>query len=336
VGSNGNIEQLRPAGVSDFLVPADHSPERLDAFVVRSLSGSSRRHVRELIGRGAVRVNSRIRPKGTLVRAGDVVRIDESSHVAPTAVAANPNLPVSVLYEDDDVIVVDKPAGLPAHTLRGDETGTIVNFLVARYPELQNIGRDKREPGLVHRLDTDTSGVLLAARTKTAYDALRRQFSEQTVVKEYVALAMGDVPEDGEIRGPIAHDRRHRRRMRVCASAQEAMARHARTALTRYRVLRRFADATLLSVEIPTGVMHQIRAHLASVGHPIVGDKLYGGKGNMRQLLHAHRISFTQPRSGDRIQVESPWPPDLLAQLEKRRRGEPRRSRTPRTGSPRG
>jgi len=300
--------------MSDLVVPAGSTPERLDVFVARHLEGASRQRVVKLIAEGAVRLNGRRRPKGALVQAGDVVSLahDPSDQVA---LQANPELDIPVLYADDAVVVVDKPAGLPSHALRAAERETVANFLLARFPEMRSIGKTEGEAGLVHRLDTGTSGVLLAARTSGAYAELRRQFSEAEILKEYLALVVGDVATPGEIRTALAHDRRHRGRMRVCPDAAQAKALRARPAVTRYRPLQRTGRLTLLAVEIPTGVMHQIRAHLASIGHPIVGDALYGGSSAPRQMLHATRITFRHPGTGRRLRVDSPLPADVELQM---------------------
>ena len=307
---------------TDYIVPAGSPPQRLDVFLVHASSRGSRDRVRELIAADAVRVNGRRRPKGTLLQPGDVVRVREPDAVGQ--LAANAALQVSVLHEDADTIVVEKPAGMPSHALRADETDTLANFLLARYPELRAVGRDSREPGLVHRLDTNTSGALLVARTDAAYAALREQFTRRAVVKEYVAIVDGDVAEAGEIRTPLAHDRRDPRRMLACRSEDEASARRARPAVTRYRPMERFGSQTLMGIEIPTGVRHQIRVHFAEIGHPIVGDQLYGGSDAARQLLHAQRITFEHPGSGKRLTVESPLPADLVAYLENLRTGSRR------------
>ncbi|MBI1818159.1 MAG: RluA family pseudouridine synthase [Deltaproteobacteria bacterium] len=303
----------------DLLMAADSAAQRLDVFLARTLPGASRQRVRALIAGGGVRVNGRRVHKSAALQPGDAVQIDDWSDPGAATLLSNASLDVPILYEDTEVIALDKPAGLPSHALRADETATLANFLVDRFPELRAlsraVGKDEREPGLVHRLDTDTSGVLLVARTVDAYAALRRQFRAHTVNKEYVALVDGDVAASGEITAPIAHDARNRRRMRVCDNPDQAVAWHARPALTRYRPLRRLGTRTVLAIEIPTGLRHQIRAHLAFVGHPIIGDELYGGRGAARQMLHAERVTFTHPRTRERVTVESPLPADLRATL---------------------
>ncbi len=303
-------------------VPEATTPLRLDVFLTRALPQCSRRTAQRIIATGAVRINGHRARKGATVVGGDVVEVADDQ-LAPQALQPNPQLVVPVLYEDEAVLALDKPAGMPSHALRADETETVANFLLARYPDVAAVGKRPLEPGIVHRLDTETSGILLVARTPSAYDALRLQFTERRVLKEYRAVVHGDLAQPGEIGTAIAHTRGHTR-MRVCRMAKEP----GRPALTRYRPLERYGSYTLLAVEIPTGVMHQIRVHLASIGHPVAGDRLYGDTVSAdtpaRHLLHAYRLGFTHPESGRHIEIMSPVPADLRAFL--RRLGDNRRS----------
>lgn len=303
-----------------LIVPTDAGATRLDRFLTAHVPGCSRRTAQRVIAAGEVRVNGRRAPKAQTVTAGDRVEVPDELYVSPK-LQPNLDLVVPVLYEDAALIAIDKPAGMPSHALRADETETAANFLLARYPDLEGVGKSDKEPGLVHRLDTDTSGVLLVARTAAAHRAVRRQFAAHQVKKEYVAVVHGDVPVAGEVRLPIAHDRHNRRKMRVCAGAGPAPG--ARPAVTRYRPLERFGAHTLLAVEIPTGVMHQIRVHLASLGHPIVGDRLYGGalcdRDPSRQLLHATRLTLVHPQTGRPFTVECTPPLDFEAFVDRSR-----------------
>jgi 23S rRNA pseudouridine1911/1915/1917 synthase len=300
-------------------VPEAATPLRLDVFLTRALPQCSRRIAQRVIAAGAVRINGHRARKGATVVGGDVIEVADDQ-LAPQALQPNPQLVVPVLYEDAAVLAVDKPAGMPSHALRADETETVANFLLARYPDVAAVGTRLLEPGIVHRLDTETSGVLLVARTPSAYDALRLQFTERRVLKEYRAVVHGDIVQPGEIRTAIAHTHGHTR-MRVCRTAKEP----GRLALTRYRPLERFGSFTLLGVEIPTGVMHQIRVHLASIGHPVIGDRLYGpAVAVARHLLHASRVGFAHPESAQHIEVSSPLPADLEVFL--RKLGDNRRS----------
>jgi 23S rRNA pseudouridine1911/1915/1917 synthase len=296
-----------------FTVPAGSAPQRLDVFLSRTLPHGSRRNAQLPLAAGAVRVNGRRARKGATVAGGDVIDVADD-WLAPRVLRPNPELVVPVLYEDPAVLALDKPAGMPSHALRADETETIANFLLARYPDVATVGKSSLEPGIVHRLDTDTSGVLLVARTTAAYDNLRRQFTERRVLKEYRAVVHGDVSRPGEIRTPIAHTRGHTR-MRICRASDAG----GRPALTHYQPLERYGRCTLLAVQIETGVMHQIRVHLASIGHPVAGDRRYGpavvADIPPRHLLHAIRLGFTHPESGQHIDVSSPLPADFAAYL---------------------
>lgn len=233
----------------------------------------------------------------------------------PPALPPNPQLAIPILFEDATLIAVDKPAGMPSQALRAQETGTVANFLLAHDPAMAAAGTTDREAGIVHRLDTDTSGALLAARTADAYRSLRQQFSRREVIKEYLALVEGNLRAPGVVRTPMMHDPRNPRRM--TASAAFGQDRRAREAVTYFRPLERFQQATLLLVQIPTGVMHQIRVHLASTGHPVIGDRLYGRPAAhaARHLLHASRLSFTHPDIGRPVEISSPAPADFTAAL---------------------
>ena len=303
-----------------IVVPGDTGPMRLDRFLAVHVPGCSRRTAQRAIAAGEVRVNGHRAPKAQTVTAGDEVEVPDELYVS-LQLQPNPNLRFPVLYEDGALIAINKPAGIPSHALRANETDTAANFLLARYPELAGVGKSEKEPGLVHRLDSDTSGVLLVARTAAAHRAVRQQFSAHQVKKEYVAVVHGDVPAAGEVRLPIAHHRHNRRKMRACAGSGPTLG--ARPAVTRYRPLERFGAHTLLAVEIPTGVMHQIRVHLASLGHPIVGDRLYGGAlcdgDPPRHLLHATRLTLVHPQTGQPFAVECPPPADFDAFVARQR-----------------
>jgi 23S rRNA pseudouridine1911/1915/1917 synthase len=292
-------------------VAPDIAALRLDAWLARSLPNCGRRRAQRAIAAGAVRVNGRPVRKGSRVSAGDVVEVDEWVG-APDALRANAKLVVPVLYEDAAVIVLDKPAGMPTHALRADDRDTVANFLLARYPQVCRVGKGPLEPGIVHRLDTATSGVLLVARTAEAYAALRRQFAKQEILKDYRAVVRGRVWTAGAVCVPVGPVRRRGSRMRVFRRGAGG-----RPAHTTFRPIELWGDFTLLAVTITTGVMHQIRVHLASIGHPVVGDQIYGDAvptpGVRRHLLHAYRIGFVHPTSGRRVEVSSPLPADLLA-----------------------
>lgn len=299
-----------PLRRTETFVVSDGDEERLDRFLVRQLSGCSRRQARMAIGAGAVLVNGRRGRKGHTLRPGDVVRADLS--ILDGEPTSQPELQVPTLYVDEAVVAVDKPAGMPSIALRADDRDTLANYLLGHYPELRALGGSPFEAGLVHRLDTPTSGVLVAARTVAAWDDLRAQFRARRVEKLYLAVVAGRVTARGIVATAIAHRPHRPREMAVCVDPARAQVLHARPALTRYRPLRGFDSATLLAVRIPTGVRHQIRVHLASIGHPILGDPLYGDTASARAadrlLLHAARLSVSHPTTRRRLIIRCPLP----------------------------
>jgi 23S rRNA pseudouridine1911/1915/1917 synthase len=281
-------------------VVAGGPSERLDHWLRRALPGLSRRLVHALIADGSVRVDGRRARKGSMVHAGMSVTL-------PSALALEPNatLPLVVLYEDADLVAVDKPGGMPSHPLDPRERHTVANAVMARYPETASLGG-----GLVHRLDTGTSGVLLAARSADVWTALRQAFQRRAVVKRYLALASGVVPEATEIDLALAHDPADRRRMVPARPSQRSW-----PARSEIRRLATDGTVSLVAVTMRTGVMHQIRVHLAHLGHPVVGDLLYGGSPAAlapgRHALHAAALEL--PSLGDRsaLTLRSPLAPDL-------------------------
>jgi 23S rRNA pseudouridine1911/1915/1917 synthase len=251
-------------------------------------------------------VNGSAAKASFLLRGGE--RIEVSPAGLPPLKATPEDLPVEVLYEDESLIAVNKPTGLTVHAGAGAHAGTLVNRLVHHFHGLSQVGGEMR-PGIVHRLDKDTSGVLLVARTDAAHRALAAQFAGRTVEKIYLALVHGKVRADsGRITKPIARDPVRRTRM-------TARLESGREALTEYRVRKRFEKFTYLEVRIGTGRTHQIRVHLASIGHPVAGDRVYGAPPAERLFLHAWRIGFLSPATGERVAVEAPLPPELEAWL---------------------
>jgi len=301
------------------------TPVRLDVFLHERLPAMSRRTAQAAIAAGAVRINGRRARKAQLVAAGDVVEIAEEA-LAPDRPAADAGLALEIVYEDSSVVAVDKPAGVPTHALRTGETATVASFLTARYPEVLAVCERPLEAGIVHRLDNDTSGLLLAARTPHAYEHLRNQFAERHVIKEYAALVHGLVENEGAIRTPIAPDRRRHDRMRTADAATPG----ARAAATTYRPIQRVGRDTLLAVRISTGVRHQIRVHLAALGHPIVGDTRYGapsGSGAARQMLHACYLEVDHPERALRLDLRSALPADFLEVMRRLQHGRGKRQR---------
>jgi 23S rRNA pseudouridine1911/1915/1917 synthase len=279
--------------------------KRLDQFLHDSLPEFSRARIQEWIKSGRVLVDGAGRKPSYELRGGESIEVEPA---APPPLKAVPeNLPLEILYEDQDVIAVNKPAGVAVHAGAGVHAGTLVNRLVHHFGTLSAAGGDLR-PGIVHRLDKNTSGVLLVARTDFGHYALARQFAQRTVEKVYLALVQGSMKADrGRITAKIVRD--PVRRTRMTARREQG-----RTALTEWEVVRRWPEFTLLRVRIGTGRTHQIRVHLASVGHPVAGDRLYGAAPDPsgRFFLHAHRIAFDSPSTGARIAVESPLPQELV------------------------
>ena len=289
--------------------------KRLDQALHEQLPEFSRSRLQDWIKRGRVLVNGAPARSSRVLHAHD--RIDVEPAELPPLRAVPEAIPLRVLYEDPDLVAIDKPAGMVVHSGAGVHTGTLVNALLHRFDSLSALGGESR-PGIVHRLDRYTSGVLLVAKNDAAHRALAAQFAGRQVEKTYLALVHGNVAADrGRIEKPIARDPRHRVRM-------TARLPRGRPAWTEYRVLRRFASFTFLQVRIGTGRTHQIRVHLSSIGHPVAGDRLYGAPTGSagqpphdRFFLHAHRIRFQHPFTGQPVEIESPLPEDLRIWLDK-------------------
>ncbi len=276
--------------------------KRLDHLLQERLPEHSRSRLQAWIKDGRVLVDGATAKPSLILRGGEKIEVFPAD--LPPLSAAAEDLPIEILYEDPAVIAVNKPAGLTVHAGAGSHSGTLVNRLVHHFASLSQVGGEMR-PGIVHRIDRGTSGVLLVARTDAAHRALAAQFAGRTVEKTYLALVEGHVKqESGRITKPITRDPVRRTRM-------TARLGHGREALTEYRVLRRFEKFTYLEVRIGTGRTHQIRAHLASLGHPVAGDRAYGAHAAERVFLHAWRITFTSPASEARVTVEAPLPDEL-------------------------
>jgi 23S rRNA pseudouridine1911/1915/1917 synthase len=284
--------------------------KRLDQVLQGRFPEFSRSRIQEWIKAGRVLVNGRPERPSHPVRTGESIEMEPAE---PPPLHASPEaIPLHVLYEDDDLVAVDKPAGMVVHAGAGVHSGTLVNALLHRFGELSRVGGALR-PGIVHRLDRYTSGVLLVAKNDRAHQNLAEQFSGRRVEKTYLALVHGVVKaETGRIERPIARDPVHRTRM-------TARLAQGRAAWSEYRVLRRFAAFTLVEVRIGTGRTHQIRVHLSSIGHPVAGDTLYGAARTPepRFFLHAHRIRFQRPADGAPLEIVSPLPEDLEAWLKR-------------------
>lgn len=254
---------------------------------------------------------TRVRPS-TRVRAGDIVDVEIPPRGAAVEVLHPEPIPLAVIYEDDDLLVVNKPPGMTVHPGAGQSSGTLVHAVLARCPDLPPIGGADR-PGIVHRLDKDTSGLLVVAKTEAAWRGLQAQIQSRRARRDYLALVHGRVQQSsGVIDAPLGRHRRHRTRMAVVASG--------RRAVTHYRVAERFDEATLLEVRLDTGRTHQIRVHCAHLGHPVVGDPIYGRRANpwglRRQALHARGLAFVHPVSGAALAFSAPLPADIEAALQ--------------------
>jgi 23S rRNA pseudouridine1911/1915/1917 synthase len=295
-----------------FVVQQNEPSLRLDRFLVARVPGWSRRRSAQSIAAGAIRVNGHRARKGQLLRPGDVVAIIAT--VLGEQTLAPSTLELRVLHEDDALIVVDKPAGVPSVARGPDDRDTLANALVTRYPDLRTVG-GRFEGGLVHRLDTATSGVIAAARSMYDWNAARRQFRSGSVGKLYVALVTGTIRRSASIAAAIGAER-GRPMQRAYPRGRQPKRGRAQPASTRFRPLAVFHNTTLLAVRITTGVRHQIRVHLASLGHPIVGDTLYGDESAGRAerlMLHAIRLRLRHPRTGAPIMTTSPIPPEFAA-----------------------
>lgn len=299
-------------------VPAALDGERLDR-VVAMLTGASRAVVADQVADGRVTVNGQpVTLRSQRVAAGQIVAAPPAPAAGAVVIEPDGSVPITVVFEDADLVVVDKPPGLVVHPGAGNPTGTLVHGLVARFPDLAGVGQPGR-PGLVHRLDADTSGLLVVARTPAAYVDLVDQLAERTVTRRYDALVWGEFETtSGRIDAPIGRSRRHPTRMAVTADGREAV--------TDYEVAATFHHPVVVSrlrCTLSTGRTHQIRVHLASIGRPVVGDALYGGDRqglpSPRLWLHAAELSFDHPETGERLSFGVPLPEDLTGVLEELR-----------------
>jgi 23S rRNA pseudouridine1911/1915/1917 synthase len=292
--------------------PGAGAGERLDVFLSRRVPEFTRAQFQRFIDKGFVSVNGEHKKSSLKLRAGDRI---EADIVIPEAGPIEPeDVPLSVLYEDEAIAVIDKPPGMVVHPGSGVRTGTLANALLHRYPPIRGVGEEDR-PGIVHRLDKDTSGAIVVALTPASQLELKRQFKAREVKKIYLALVVGRPSrEEGSFDWPIGRHHRDGGRMSVKSDKP-------RTAITEFRVLRTFGEFSLLEVRPLTGRTHQIRVHLAAAGHPVAGDRRYGSPKRSgfrfpRLFLHAHRLSFRHPSTGALLSFTSPLPGDLRAVLD--------------------
>jgi 23S rRNA pseudouridine1911/1915/1917 synthase len=319
-------------GVRHRLRVGEEAPGRLDAWIAEQLPELSRSRVAQLIRSGCVTLNGRLPRKRDVPSRGDVVEI-EIPPPEPSPLQPEP-IPLRVAHEDDDLLVIDKPAGLVVHPAPGHRAGTLVNALLHHVGGLASVGGVQR-PGIVHRLDKQTSGLMLVARTDLAHRALSAALKRREIRRAYLVAAWGHVARETlSVEAPIGRSPADRKRMAVVAGG--------RPAVTHFRRLERWLAADLLEARLETGRTHQIRVHLLSIGHPVVGDPDYGGGGERgvsgpgrtwarelarrvpRQFLHAHELAFHHPRTGVRLVFHSPLPPELAAAADWARQPFPR------------
>ena len=307
---------MDPSEIRTFRVDSHEAGLRLDAYLASHIEGWSRARLQRLIEAEDVLVNGKPAKASYKLRENDELEVELT---APASTSFTPEaIPIEIVYEDETLVVVNKPSGLVVHPAAGIHSGTLANALAYHFQQLPDSGAGVR-PGIVHRLDRDTSGLLVVAKTEAALEHLSEQFRDRTVFKSYVALVHGRMAaESGKIDQPLARDPSNRTRM--------AVVRGGRSALSLFRVRRHFDRFTLLDVELKTGRTHQIRVHLAWLKHPVVGDETYGGgrdntiqdprlRAHVRKLgrhfLHAERLGFTHPQTGERVEFNRPLPPEL-------------------------
>ena len=298
---------------SEYSILVQDGEARLDHYLAGLELGLTRSRLRQLIVEGRVVVNGVAVKPAHRVRSGDRVLVS----VPPPrpSVAVPQDIPLAVVYQDTDLVVIDKPAGLAVHPGPGHPDQTLVNGLLALCPDIQGIGGEIR-PGIVHRLDKDTSGLMIAAKNEAAHHDLSRQIKDRAVRKGYLALVEGLPSTDkGIIDVPVGRDPRRRTRMAVTAGGRESR--------TGYRLLEQAGRYSLLELQLHTGRTHQARVHLAWLGHPLLGDAVYGRRSPLlpRHFLHAHRLAFAHPATGEPLEFNSALPDDLVAALEAARRG---------------
>jgi len=298
-------------------IQADEAGIRLDRYLTFVLTGFSRTTIQQLIVGGEVLVNGHTGKSGYTLRIGDEVQLMSLNMLGKATNIMPRSLPLNIIYEDKDLLVVNKAAGMVVHPAPGHVDDTLVNALIALYPDIQRENSEQR-PGIIHRLDKDTSGLIIVARNAATHSALADQMKRHAIVKHYLALVEGVVALDqGSIDAPIGRNPRHRQQMAITTV-------RSRAARTHFRVQERFERHTLLLLELETGRTHQIRVHLKAIGHPIVGDPVYGsgsinrGLTLKRQFLHAYQLKFTHPTTGNAVNLEAPLPEDLQALLDRK------------------
>lgn len=315
-------DQVEGGENQSWLVPDGAQAVRLDGFLRQCLPYLSRQELHRAIAENLFLHNGCVARKGDRVSGGDRLSFVGPADMLSDAPPPAPQLEITIIYEDESILAVDKPAGLPTHGFSGRDGATLANFLAAQRPGILNVGTSRWEPGLVHRLDIETSGVVLIAKTQAAFDALREQFRRREIKKTYLALVWGQPIERGTIELALAHDRGDRRRMVAVQHPERSTDRRLWRATTHYHVVASAGGLSLLEVEMETGVTHQIRVHLSSNGYPIVGDSLYGADypesfGLARHFLHARRLTLRHPASGQLFSIDAELANELREVLQR-------------------
>jgi 23S rRNA pseudouridine1911/1915/1917 synthase len=299
-----------------FVVEPSQAGERLDKFVIAVVPGLGRKGARRLFDEGRVRINGKRPRKGDLAKQGDQVVIAMPDTAGPNAVPES-SAPLVVRLETVHAVVVEKPAGQPTVPVEDGETGTLANALVGHYPEMEKIGYSPREPGVVHRLDTDTSGLVLAARSEAAFEVLSKGLKAGALEKRYLLVCHGaGLASSGEIGIPIAHHPKDQKRMYPCVHPRDVARYRPRQANTNFRVLRTAGEWALVEARAGVAIRHQLRVHFAAIGHPLAGDVLYGGPpaaGLARHALHASYVGWRGDAIVPALEAHSPLPVDLVA-----------------------
>jgi 23S rRNA pseudouridine1911/1915/1917 synthase len=289
---------------------------RLDQIIAKHFSVSVSL-AKQFIEEGKVKISGRTARKGDLIEPGQLISTEgEPSRLDGFVIIPQPELSLSIVYEDDSLVAIEKPSGIPTHPLAPNEQNTLANALAARFPMCAQSSDDPRECGIAHRLDIETSGLLLAAKDKDSFRALRRMFSEHRVTKTYLALVSGVIPEPTEISAMIGHDPKNQKKAVVMPEGRLAKRHHALEALTQIEPRKSNDDATLISAKTIFGRMHQVRVHLAHLGHPLLGDALYGGPPQTlfarSFFLHAHSLRFIHPVSQKELQLQTEDPQEIV------------------------
>jgi len=311
--------------IKKITIENEQARERLDVFICKKYPEISRNQIQKAIDDQNIKVNGNVAKPGLKLKTGDSLEINELFilELDKSIELIAENIPLKIIYEDDNLIAVDKPAGLVVHPAHGNLTGTLVNALISHEPGITRVvdtnssGSNVR-PGIVHRLDKDTSGIILVAKNKKTLSFLSTQLQSKKIIKTYLALVYGNTENVGSIEGYIGRDKNNRKRM------AETDSQHGKLALTNFKTIKRYKftnrDLSLLEINIPTGRTHQIRLQMKSIGFPIIGDQTYYTKESknlssllhaIRQMLHAWKIEFYLPESGDRIKLQSDTPDDM-------------------------